>query len=100
MSSLPGDAEVLRYAATEILDVRETSLCRNKRVSEQRRGTRKTVEGHAQVSPIVPYGIGEVTTQGVNQDLVLVELQDDVGEPPESFALQAFSVAGRSSRGL
>jgi hypothetical protein len=50
---------------------------------------------YAQVCPIVPYRVREVSSQGIDKDFVLIELEDDIGKPPISFALHALAVARR-----
>jgi hypothetical protein len=56
---------------------------------------------NSQVSAVVPDGICEVATEGVDEDLVLVELEDDVREPPVAAALHGLAVSGdgRAGRG-
>lgn len=58
-----------------------------------------STSSNAQVCPVIPHRVGEVTSQGVDQNLVLIELKHNIGQPPESLALQTFPVAGRSSSG-
>jgi len=43
------------------------------------------------MSSVLPDGVREFSTQGVDQDLVLVKLQYSIGKPP--FPLKRFSVA-------
>lgn len=50
-----------------------------------------------QGSAIVPYWTCEITPHGVDEDLVVVELEDDVGKPPVALSLQALTVARGSS---
>jgi hypothetical protein len=42
---------------------------------------------NAQLSAVIPHRIGKVTAESVNQNLVLIELEYNVGQPPEAFAL-------------
>ena len=51
----------------------------------------------SQVGAIVPNGIEEISAKGINQDLVLVELQYDVRKPPVTPALHALAIRGRST---
>ena len=53
----------------------------------------------AQISPVVPLWFGEISAEGLDEDLVFVELEDDVGQPPVLLALQAVAVAGGSASG-
>lgn len=51
---------------------------------------------------IHPYGAGQVSAKRIDEDLVLVELEDDVREPPELLPLERVAVAswvGRDSGG-
>jgi hypothetical protein len=48
-----------------------------------------------QICSVVPDRACEISTHSVDEDLVLVELEHDVGEPPVSAPLHAFSVARR-----
>ena len=52
---------------------------------------------NAQISPVVPLWFGEISAEGLDEDLVFVELEDDVGEPPVLFALETIAVACRSA---
>lgn len=47
-----------------------------------------------QCGPIVPYWSWEIAAHGVHEDLVVVELEDDIGKPPVPLPLEAFTVAG------
>ena len=47
----------------------------------------------AQISPVVPLWLGEISAEGLDEDLVFVELEDDVGEPPVLLALDTVTVA-------
>lgn len=38
---------------------------------------------------VVPHWIGEVATHRIDEDLVVVELEDDVGEPPVALSQEA-----------
>jgi hypothetical protein len=51
----------------------------------------------SQVGTIVPNGIGKISAKGINQDLVFVEFQHDVREPPVTSALHALAIRGRSA---
>lgn len=56
---------------------------------------------NAQVCAVVPQWIGEVSTQSIDKDFVLVELEDDVWKPPEAFALlplDAVAITRRPAR--
>jgi hypothetical protein len=55
---------------------------------------------NAQVSAIVPDRVVEIAVSAVDENLVLVELEDDIWEPPVSFALHAFSVTDLARRCL
>jgi hypothetical protein len=52
-----------------------------------------------QISPVVPHGIGQISPHRINKDFVLVELEDDVWQPPVALPLQALAIAGRPSPG-
>lgn len=51
-----------------------------------------------QCSTVVPYWVCEIAAHGVYEDLVVVEFEYDVREPPVALSLEAFAVAGVSSR--
>lgn len=57
-----------------------------------RKNTRK---GHAQVGPVVPLRLGKISTQSLHENLVLVEFQDDVRQPPVLFSLNTVAITGR-----
>lgn len=50
---------------------------------------------NVQLGAVIPDRVGEVAAESVNQDLVLIELEDNVGQPPIAFALEALPVANR-----
>ena len=75
-----------------MLDVRETSLQGWTSVGDQGRQTERV-----QCGTVVPYWIGEIAAHGVDEDLVVVEFEDDVGKPPVALSLVAFAIAGGSS---
>ncbi len=52
-------------------------------------------EHDLQVGAVVPNRIGEIPAERIDQDLVLVEFQDDVGKPPVTPALHALPIRGR-----
>jgi len=87
---------VRKYAATDMFEVRETSLLSIQKSVGRPRPIKMS---DAQISPVVPHRVGQVSPQGVNQNLVLIEFEDDVGQPPIALALKAFSIACRSARG-
>ena len=43
---------------------------------------------HVKCGAVHPDGVGEITSEGVDEDFILVEFEHDVGEPPELFALK------------
>lgn len=51
------------------------------------------MDTHLQVSSVLPDRVGELASECVDQDLVLVKLKDRIGQPP--LALERLSVAGR-----
>lgn len=51
---------------------------------------------HLQVSSVLPDRVGQLASECVDQDLVLVKLKDRIGQPP--LALERLSVAGRLLR--
>lgn len=53
-------------------------------------------EHNIQVSTVVPHWIGQIPAHRINEDLVLVELEDDVGQPPVPLPLQTLAIAGRA----
>jgi hypothetical protein len=92
MLSCPGKhCAVRRYAERERVDVRETSLLGH--VSKMRHSR---AEGHgSQIRAVVPNRIGEISGERINQDLVLIEFEDDVGKPPVTPTLHALAIRGR-----
>ena len=90
MLSCPG--LVRRYADTEMFDIRDTSLRWG--ISISRVGGRVRDLEYAQLCFEVPLRLGKVPAHRVYQNFVLVELQDNVGKPPGSLALNAIAVAG------
>ena len=52
-----------------------------------------------QVGPVIPLWLGQVSAKSLDEDFVLVELEDDIGEPPGPLALVAFAVARRAAGG-
>lgn len=55
--------------------------------------------GNSQDCPVVPLRFRQVSAHGVDQDLVFVELEDDVGKPPGPLALYAVASAHRATGG-
>jgi hypothetical protein len=48
-----------------------------------------------QVTFVIPHGVAQVAIEGVDEDLVLIELHDDVWEPPVPLPLHALALADR-----
>jgi len=47
-----------------------------------------------QISSVVPDWARDVSSKGVDKDLVLIEFENDIGQPPGSMSLEALPVAG------
>jgi hypothetical protein len=52
----------------------------------------KRRDNDSQIGTIVPNWIGEVSGEGVDQNLILVEFQDYVRKPPVTPALHALAI--------
>lgn len=61
-------------------------------------GCSRTLKDDIQCGTIIPYWICKIAAHGVYEDLIVVELEDDVGKPPVPLSLEAFTVTGGSPR--
>ena len=52
----------------------------------------------AQISPVVPLWFGEISAEGLDEDLVFVELEDDVRQPPVLLTVHAIAIVRRAAR--
>lgn len=49
-----------------------------------------------QIGSVIPDWARDVSSEGVDKDFILIELENDVREPPGSVPLEALPVAGGS----
>ena len=77
------------------MEVRETSLdYQRRRILNQisEREPREVVD--IQISSVVPDWTRDISSKSVDKDLVLIEFENDIGQPPRSVSLEALPVAG------
>ena len=89
MSAWPAAVPVRKYEETLIFEVLETSLRKGSIRVERSSGGCFDL----QIGAIVPNRAVEISSQSIYKNLVLVEFEDDIWQPPIAFALDAVPVA-------